>query len=807
MISKSRRILSLLLLCAVLFGSAGCREIITVEPDSTDKEVKTLRPTDPEIDDTPVDAVEETVASVDTKDKPARQAVDFLESRLNVAQNQEFYVDLSFDVSSYAEEELQEILSVYIDVGLREDDILSSVWEVATNTDDSSIPHGHSRLYIRPDFAARPIWPHYQDIITFQDIDLDKTGEHFLRDFPRGESWGFLSHYYLVMQVDAATGERLERPQVTIFTLEPIIEAPKSEFFVTQEGHGGFRWEPVSGADYYLIVRMSSESDGDSIMHPIGQTTDTEWIHPEDPHGLAMNQLLAIWGATADTIDYAPEGAQWTVFPFQDFAVIAVGADMHSAIGTLHRGRVISARLPYLPAWSAIRAEAEEVGGSSGGFVPAIGLMPAQRPISLANGRTVRRNIIYDFEGASFEERGHNRGTLTINYFVEGTVFGGDMLVSIPDASVYQSELEEFREFIENGRPMGGGTMAVDFSVEDDIPEEIPSATEVVVSTEDRIFANTALSEFLAVNLLAVNEAIDLSQFPESADWTHLLDALLEAMYQNPLAMHVVGAGSIPGSNLLVIEYRESAATISRQQAEIRAIIPRIVSEIITAGMSDLEKSFAINRYLIDNSEYDWAALEEAERNNFQSVDARFNDSFTAYGILINGVGVCSGYADAFKLLADAAGLESIVVTGYLEGTLPHAWNRVNINGQWHTVDVTNNANEFLFNAFLNLPDSAAGRLLVEDDKFMMNDFIDAYRSNDNSSEYYNVTGRLFNTSEVATELATQIRQNGRTTLRTDYDLDDETFYEIAIEVMEILGTQDLFGFYMLGVIWMSDSP
>jgi len=214
----------------------------------------------------------------------------------------------------------------------------------------------------------------------------------------------------------------------------------------------------------------------------------------------------------------------------------------------------------------------------------------------------------------------------------------------------------------------------------------------------------------------------------------------------------------------------------------------------------------AIKKFQNKNSEYDWAALQEAERNNFQSVDARFNDSFTAYGILINKVGVCSGYADAFKLLADEAGLEAIIVTGYLEGILPHAWNRVNIDGHWHTVDVTNNANEFLLNAFLNLPDSAAGRLLVEDNQFMMNAFIKRYRSNDGSSEYYTVTGRFFNKSEVAAELAQQIRRTGSVTLRTDYSLDDEAFYDIAMEVLDILGADNLFGFYMLGVIWMSDS-
>ena len=59
------------------------------------------------------------------------------------------------------------------------------------------------------------------------------------------------------------------------------------------------------------------------------------------------------------------------------------------------------------------------------------------------------------------------------------------------------------------------------------------------------------------------------------------------------------------------------------------------------------------------------------EENDFAGVDAKFNDSFTPYGVLLNKTGVCSSYAGAFKLLAQQAGLECIVVTGNLDSELP----------------------------------------------------------------------------------------------------------------------------------------
>ena len=99
-----------------------------------------------------------------------------------------------------------------------------------------------------------------------------------------------------------------------------------------------------------------------------------------------------------------------------------------------------------------------------------------------------------------------------------------------------------------------------------------------------------------------------------------------------------------------------------------------------------------------------------------------FNDSFTPYGVLLNKTGVCSSYAGAFKLLAQQAGLECIVVTGNLDGELPHAWNKIKIDGEWRIVDSTNNDNELILNALLNLPDYAADKVLVEDERFVLDD-------------------------------------------------------------------------------------
>ena len=58
----------------------------------------------------------------------------------------------------------------------------------------------------------------------------------------------------------------------------------------------------------------------------------------------------------------------------------------------------------------------------------------------------------------------------------------------------------------------------------------------------------------------------------------------------------------------------------------------------------------------------------------------------TAEGALLDRLAVCDGYASAFCLLGDAAGLSCITVIGSKNG-IPHAWNLVYLDDGWYHVD------------------------------------------------------------------------------------------------------------------------
>lgn len=101
-----------------------------------------------------------------------------------------------------------------------------------------------------------------------------------------------------------------------------------------------------------------------------------------------------------------------------------------------------------------------------------------------------------------------------------------------------------------------------------------------------------------------------------------------------------------------------------------------IVECIISSTMTDFEKAFEIHEWLIFNVDYDHSFQNYYAKNAF--VDRKC---------------VCQGYSEAFKLMAEAAGLKANFVSGTArnsEGkTESHAWNQVCISGKWYNVDVT----------------------------------------------------------------------------------------------------------------------
>ena len=108
-------------------------------------------------------------------------------------------------------------------------------------------------------------------------------------------------------------------------------------------------------------------------------------------------------------------------------------------------------------------------------------------------------------------------------------------------------------------------------------------------------------------------------------------------------------------------------------------VINSIITNNITSEMSDYDKVKAIHDYIVSTTEYDHINLQN---NTIPDLD------YTAKGVLVNHIGVCRGYAEAFKLLMDELNIGCNIVTGYV-GSVSHAWNVVKIDNEWYHIDCT----------------------------------------------------------------------------------------------------------------------
>ncbi len=653
--------------------------------------------------------------------------------------------------------------------------------------------------------------------------------QYYFFDRGSGMTWGNVGTLYLACYYDEKTGEKLEQPEVSIVTLKGELEdTPILSYSILDDGRPEFAWTPVEGASEYFICKGEwvPETGCATSLLVLGTSEETRWTTEAvefDNYATANKDFKDYmvgqdnWKGGIDYDYYAEKyepgevvKSEWTEGLEHIICVIAVSPEGTSMMSNQF---ILSDMAPNLPHCVAVNTEKEN--GFSTEY-ETVEKFPAYDYVTMCDGIINQKLIDFHTEEAVVTPRrvwftdeegnylkGETQDYLEVPYVVEGTPFSYIMQVGDYD----KANLAEDMKFLEDREAqlrMRSGDVGPS-ALRERTTEPADKQEEVRQVAGTEIFANSALGEYLAANMLGGMEVIDVSEFPEAKDMSLVEDAFMEAYYQNPLILGVKGYRIDRRKMQVYVTYDDESAVQARKQKEIQEKVSEIIGQLVTADMTDEEIELAINQYLCDTITYDFDALDNAEENEFMHVDENFNDSFTAYGALVNGKCVCSGYAAAFKLLSEEAGLESIVVTGILDGGLSHAWNKIKLDNEWQIVDVTNNDTDYIANALLNLPNFAGERILVEDKSFMMDKKIDDYKSDSEDSEYYHITDRYFPAEDIAEQLSGSLRETGEATLRTDYDLNDERFYEITDSVYEIMGDDiDLYGFYWLGVIYLT---
>lgn len=135
---------------------------------------------------------------------------------------------------------------------------------------------------------------------------------------------------------------------------------------------------------------------------------------------------------------------------------------------------------------------------------------------------------------------------------------------------------------------------------------------------------------------------------------------------------------SIDGKVIPKGKITEYMPQIQQQQAELTQKVEEITAQI-GENWTPLQKALYLHDYIAAHGQYDTISKVDVQNK----IDERRRD---AYGMLIDGIGVCQGYTLAYRLLLDRVGIKSGTVTS---DSMNHVWNLIQIDGNWYHVDVT----------------------------------------------------------------------------------------------------------------------
>jgi len=142
------------------------------------------------------------------------------------------------------------------------------------------------------------------------------------------------------------------------------------------------------------------------------------------------------------------------------------------------------------------------------------------------------------------------------------------------------------------------------------------------------------------------------------------------------------------------LRYSEPSTFVDSDQE----IVTRLSSSLTNPQMTNQEKLKAIYQWVTENISYDYAAYQE------QKYELK-----PASLIIQEKKGMCRDYSFVVASLARAAGLEAKVVFGQARNSkngpsFYHAWNEVNLNGKWVSLDSTWDAGYVKNGRFISAP-------------------------------------------------------------------------------------------------------
>ncbi|MGB4587796.1 MAG: transglutaminase domain-containing protein [Clostridiaceae bacterium] len=225
-----------------------------------------------------------------------------------------------------------------------------------------------------------------------------------------------------------------------------------------------------------------------------------------------------------------------------------------------------------------------------------------------------------------------------------------------------------------------------------------------------KYFAEKLMQGELRINLKSLRRELILKGISN----TELVEAAQDAALQNPQISLILYPAILMGEKSIGYFAYKTTEELESRKIALEMKVVELLSGIDLTKMSDYDKSLLVHDLVIQNVEYDYEVFEMMQKNREWTVEEwdQMQEASNSYGALIYGKAVCSGYAQAYSLLAKAVGLEAYYMEGladYNGDKILHAWNRIKIEDQWLVVDTTWDDTETSTNyLWFNQPTSTA---------------------------------------------------------------------------------------------------
>ena len=585
--------------------------------------------------------------------------------------------------------------------------------------------------------------------------------------------WGFYEEYFLVQNYDLETGKEFDIKPVSVFTLKQPLDTP-SVTYAYQEDELVLSWNEIRGAKKYQVVcldvynrervdiQVLEEVDGDITSIALKESLPS-YIQSEDEQ-YASND--AYWWENEELIKY--QGRM--------YGVIAKNGDDYSSLGNIQNFN------PKNNSCDFATFAQQEIAYTN--HYESIDELPSTILVSNCEG-----NTMYQPPQLQIDDVVEKDGNLHIPFLIKNSRMKDEFVVHTYDEN-YKEELtklqarikQEYKQ-LENKEYEYQSKKTVAFNT-------IVSTSLPVI--EDSLYLNDENGEYIAKNMVVGANVIDLSKDQKlrnskNYNYTYIYDLIEEIQHQNPIILKTLWYEVDFDKEVLYVHYLFDDETRKAKQEALRTKVKEVNAQILHEHMSDMEKVYAINDYICEQTMYHEEAAQSIDETG--KMNPMYFDANLATGVFTNGQAVCEGYASAFMLLARDAALESIMVSGYRKDELDvrHAWNRVNIEGNWYVVDVTFNDQEDIYNSILLLPDTMSDLLYQDDEYYVIDTKLDSYHATKEGYEYYAANDLLATYDNAANILLTQIQNGQDAIVRLPIETTDVQYEAIVKTIVDTL--------------------